>query len=205
MLPYMTSVGAAEDISFSFGGLTAATTDAHRLTEWAFAVGGFQAQGAVMEALFRSYFERQENIGDAAVLAAAAGAAGLDAAAAAAYLASGDGREHVTKDARAWAMRYRVTGVPFFVVNGKYRLSGAQEPGAFADVFAELSEEAAAAREAAGPAGGGGGIGSGGVGGVIGGGGGGSGGAGGGGGGGSAAAAAAGCDGQACPAHVAPP
>lgn len=75
MVPYMKSVGEPEGISFSYGGVIANTLDSHRLIHWS---RQFGCQNQVVEELFKDYFEREQNIGDASVLAAAAERAGLD-------------------------------------------------------------------------------------------------------------------------------
>ena len=52
-----------------------------------------------------------------------------------AVLNSDDGLEAI-KEADELARRFRVEGVPFFIVNGKITLSGAQQPDAFLEAFA---------------------------------------------------------------------
>jgi predicted DsbA family dithiol-disulfide isomerase len=53
-------------------------------------------------------------------------------------LNSDDGLETV-KEADTLARRFRVDGVPFFVVNGTFTLSGAQQPDAFLAVFRQAA------------------------------------------------------------------
>jgi predicted DsbA family dithiol-disulfide isomerase len=60
--------------------------------------------------------------------------AGLDWSKAEALLESDEGMDAV-KQAEAQARRFRVEGVPFFIVNGTITLSGAQQPDAFLDAF----------------------------------------------------------------------
>ena len=102
------------------------TLAAHRLISWA------QAQGDaedVVERLFRAYFFEGRFLGDRAVLAAIAGEAGLDSAAAGAMLASEKGAgEIVAMDRRVRELG--VDGVPFFIFEGRVPVSGAQEPDA---------------------------------------------------------------------------
>jgi hypothetical protein len=55
-----------------------------------------------------------------------------------ALLSDEDGLEAL-KDGAALARRYRVDGVPFFVVNGRLTMSGAQQPDAFLAVFRQAT------------------------------------------------------------------
>ncbi len=61
-------------------------------------------------------FEREQNIGDEDVLVEAAKAAGLDPQAARDYLRSGDGSKTVETEVKEFMTKYRVSGVPFFIV-----------------------------------------------------------------------------------------
>jgi len=76
MIPYMKSIGQGDGINFSYGGLIASTFDSHRLIEWS-AKFGAEKQNELVEELFKNYFEEEKNIGDAAVLEAAAVKVGL--------------------------------------------------------------------------------------------------------------------------------
>lgn len=108
------------------------TLASHRLIHYA---AGRGAENAVVDALFHAYFVEGVDIGDTAALAAIAAAAGLDAAAARAWLDSGeDGALLADRDRRAREMGVR--GVPFFIVAGRYAVSGAHEPEIFRRVFA---------------------------------------------------------------------
>ena len=92
------------------------TLDAHRVIRWASEAG---RQGDVVEALFRAYFIEGRNVGDPAVLADIAAAHGLDRDDIAARLASGEDREAVREEIEA-AQRIGVTGVPTFILAGRY-------------------------------------------------------------------------------------
>jgi predicted DsbA family dithiol-disulfide isomerase len=114
--------GRADGIAFAFDRMRIPSTlAAHCLLEWA-----GPAQNDLCEALFRAQFEAGRDIGDHAVLAELAGAAGLDAVAVRERLDRGDARERV----RAEAASRRVDGVPHFVFGGQVHLSGAQPPEA---------------------------------------------------------------------------
>ena len=72
--------------------------------------------------------------------------AGLDATAARRYLTSDEGRQEVVAS-DVYARRLGINGVPCFIVNRKYAVSGAQPPSAFVEVF-NLAERDAATSEA---------------------------------------------------------
>jgi predicted DsbA family dithiol-disulfide isomerase len=129
------SVGEAEGIHFAFDRIerTPNTVDAHRLIWLADKQG---VQDAVVEALFRAYFIEGQDIGNRQVLIDVVAEAGLNREQAEAVLNSDEGMEAI-KEAGEMARRFRVEGVPFFVVNGKVTLSGAQQPDAFLDAFRE--------------------------------------------------------------------
>jgi predicted DsbA family dithiol-disulfide isomerase len=149
MLPMMARVGAAEGIAFAFGGNTGATLDSHRLAEWARRRGGAPLADALTEEVFRRTFEREQCPSDHAVLADAAAAAGLDRAAASAFLASGELAREVRAEAAEWRARHAITGVPFFVFDGGAEVvAGAQDASVFAAVLLRLARRAPPAPEA---------------------------------------------------------
>ena len=110
------------------------TLDAHRLIAWAQAERGDAS--ALVERLFRGYFVEGRLIGEMDTLADLAADAGLDRAAARAFLASERLRDEVAgADERARALG--ITGVPFFVFNGRVALSGAHEPATLLDAISQ--------------------------------------------------------------------
>ncbi len=127
------AVGEAEGISFAFDRIerTPNTLDAHRLIWLADQEG---VQGTVVEALFRAYFTEGRDIGNNQTVLDVVAGAGLDRSKAEAVLNSDDSLGAV-KEAEAQARRFRVEGVPFFIINGSLTLSGAQQPDAFLDAF----------------------------------------------------------------------
>jgi len=145
MLPQMKATGAGEGIAFSYGGKTAGTRRAHRLVEWARRRGGDAAVNALMLELFADYFEREVNPGDVAALAAAAARAGVAPAdAAAAFLADAAAAPtgaDIDREVAAVSRAYRVSGVPFFVVDNKYGVSGAQEPETLLEVIKKAAAD----------------------------------------------------------------
>ena len=113
------------------------TIDAHRILHLALETGGPALQRDLKEALLAAYFVRAEDVGDHAVLRAAATEAGLDEGRVAEVLATDEYADAVQADI-AQARAYGATGVPFFVVDRKYGVSGAQP----ADVFSRLLDQA---------------------------------------------------------------
>jgi predicted DsbA family dithiol-disulfide isomerase len=79
----------------------------------------------VKERLLRGYLSEGEAIGDPAVVARLAVDAGLDPERVSAILASDDYARDVRTD-EAEANRLGIHGVPFFVIGGRYAVSGAQ-------------------------------------------------------------------------------
>jgi len=129
--------GREEGIAFDFDAIkrTPSTLDAHRLIRYA---GMHDRQDAVVEALFRAYFTAGRNIGDAAVLAAVAGEAGLEAGAVAAHLASEEDVAAVRAE-DDFARQVGIHGVPCFIFERKYAISGAQPPEVFRQVYDKIA------------------------------------------------------------------
>ena len=72
------------------------------------------------------YFEEGGNIGDHAVLVEAARASGMDASVVEALLATDKDRDTVLAEIET-AQRMGVTGVPCFLLEGRYAVMGAQD------------------------------------------------------------------------------
>jgi predicted DsbA family dithiol-disulfide isomerase len=132
--------GAAEGITFDFDAIKVSpnTLDAHRLIRWA-AGFGEDVQGRVARRLFQLYFEEGKNIGDHGVLIEAAREAGMDEALARTLLATDADKEEVRTEV-ATASRMGVTGVPCFLIEGRYAVMGAQDTAALADAIRKVSE-----------------------------------------------------------------
>lgn len=110
------------------------TVDAHRLIHLAHAEGGDALQGQVKEALLAAYFTEARNVADHAVLRDVAVSAGLDPARVDEVLGSTEYAADVQADIDQ-AQAYGATGVPFFVVDQKYGVSGAQPTEVFTQVL----------------------------------------------------------------------
>lgn len=134
----------AEGLSFDYAdALHARTLTAHRLIHLALAEGGPARQEAVVEELMAAYFTRGETLGDPDVLRRVAASAGLDGPRVDEVLAGEEFLDDVLADL-AQARAYGASGVPFFVVDGRYGISGAQPT----ELFAQALQEAWESREA---------------------------------------------------------
>jgi predicted DsbA family dithiol-disulfide isomerase len=103
-------------------------------------VSSEERQGAVVDGLFRAYFEEGRDIGDVDVLAAIATAAGLDQGELAAVISSPSGIEAVTAQENE-AARLGISGVPFFVLADRWAVSGAQEVATLVAALDQVSAE----------------------------------------------------------------
>ncbi|MFO0726639.1 MAG: DsbA family oxidoreductase [Myxococcota bacterium] len=103
------------------------TRSAHRLSQFALAEG---KQHCFVQRLFRAYFTEGKNVGRYDVLADLAAEVGLDRTRALEVLESGGFDAEVATD-QSQANAIGIRGVPFFVLDGKYAVSGAQPVEAF--------------------------------------------------------------------------
>jgi predicted DsbA family dithiol-disulfide isomerase len=99
------------------------TFDAHRLLHFAAEHG---KQTELKERLMQAYFVRGEAIADAEALVAMAAEVGLDAGEARAVLA-GDAYSDAVREDLSLARAFGISSVPFFVIDRKYGIAGAQE------------------------------------------------------------------------------
>jgi predicted DsbA family dithiol-disulfide isomerase len=117
------------------------TRDAHRLLQLATARG---RQAEMAERLYRAYFTDQASIFDHASLAGLAADAGLDRDEALAVLAGDEYSRAVDADEEV-ARSFGISGVPFFVIDRRYGISGAQPAETIAAVLERVWAETAAA------------------------------------------------------------
>ena len=136
----LTEMGKAVGIDYAFDRIERApnTLDAHRLIRWA-AVG--DQQDAVVERLFRLYFEEGRDIGDRQVLIEVARQCGMDAERIGKQLDDGDDTDAVQAEI-AQAQAVGVSGVPFFIFASRFGVPGAQDT----DVLAKAISQARAAQ-----------------------------------------------------------
>lgn len=119
----VTQVGADAGLKFNFDRIEKSpnTLKAHRLI----ALTPDDQKSALIDALYDAYFRDGRDIGNPNVLADIAAETGLDRDQVAVWLA-GDKGEAETLAEMQWAADLGITGVPMFVFNGQFALSGAQ-------------------------------------------------------------------------------
>jgi len=122
----ISDTGRGEGILFRFDRITRTpcSIDAHRLVRYAARFG--RADGMV-EMLFSAHFTDGHDIGDHAVLTAAAVACGMDATETQRFLASDQETDMIHAE-NLRAHRLGINGVPCFVIEGHHAIAGAQEP-----------------------------------------------------------------------------
>lgn len=132
-------LGAAEGISFAFDAIKVApnTLDAHRVIRWAGAAGE-DVQNRLVRRLFQLNFEEGKNLGDPSVLIEAAREAGMDASVVETLLPT-DADVEAVRTEIATASRMGVTGVPCFLLEGKYAVMGAQDAETLADAIRQVA------------------------------------------------------------------
>ena len=129
------ALGGVVGINYNFGAVKVSpnTMNAHRLIRWA-AQAGPGIQNKAVDWLFRAYFEEGKDIGAADVLTDIARESGMDPAIVETLLPT-DAEEAGVIGEIAQAKQLGVTGVPCFIINQKYAVSGAQTPDILADAI----------------------------------------------------------------------
>jgi predicted DsbA family dithiol-disulfide isomerase len=137
------AAGEAEAIPFAFDQIRRSpnTINAHRLIRWAGQAG---VQDAMVERLFRLYFIEGGDLTDTAVLAQAASEVGLERALVERLLAGDSDVAEVSAEIEA-AQSMGITGVPTFIVAGRYAVVGAHPAEVLSDAIAKAKAEMAAA------------------------------------------------------------
>ncbi len=127
MFGQVTQVAAGDGLHLDFDTTVSANTfDAHRLVHLAGA--GTALGGRVQRALYRAHFTDGRRVDDVDTLAAIAAEEGMDADAVRAALTA-DGEDEAgiaVREDELLASRFGITGVPFFIADRKYAVSGAQ-------------------------------------------------------------------------------
>lgn len=139
MFERVQQMGAEEGLTFDFEAIEVApnTADAHRLVLWA------QDQGAgdtMATTLFRAYFAEGRNVSDPGVLADCAAEADLDADAARTLLESDDYADAV-RQSQQQARREGVTGVPYYVFEGRHAVTGARPAEVMVEALDAVTSE----------------------------------------------------------------
>jgi len=131
MINNMKATGQQLGINFSYGGNTGSTLQSHRLIEYAENHG---KQDDVVNALFKAYFENEQDITQDEVLVKIASDAGMNAEDVRTFLKTHEYEDSIKEKVEENYQR-GITGVPFFIINNKYAVSGAQTPDVFLDIF----------------------------------------------------------------------
>lgn len=131
----VTEAGRSAGVDFAFDKITIRpnTLNAHRLLHRAQGMGKVDAWA---ERLFVGHFQRGEDIGNTTALAAIGAELGEDPAEIAAYLDSDADRAAVQAEVEQ-GKALGVSGVPFFIFNGRLAVSGAQPPEVLRQAIAE--------------------------------------------------------------------
>ena len=138
MNAYMSGVAKEVGLEYNFNeAVINNTMDAHRLLHLA---AGNGVQNEVKELLFAAYYTQGKNIGDFETLIQIGESAGLNADEIRTMLQTGAYENEVKQD-QYKAQDLGINGVPFFVFNNKYGVSGAQPTEVFTEVLEKIYEE----------------------------------------------------------------
>jgi predicted DsbA family dithiol-disulfide isomerase len=118
------------------------TFDAHRLAKFAKTKG---KEAEITEKLMYAYFTESKHIGDHETLADIAESAGLDRQETLKVLEDKNAYANDVRIDQAIAQQYGIRGVPYFVINQKYAISGAQPTETFINALNKIWEEEASA------------------------------------------------------------
>ena len=127
------AAGEEVGLAFDFRGIPRQpnTFDSHRLVRWSESAG---VQNDVVEALFKAYFIEQVDVGDRSALVEIATRCGMDGDLVRELFERDADRDLVMAE-EGIARRMGINGVPCFVIDHKYAISGAQEPSVLTHVF----------------------------------------------------------------------
>lgn len=133
------AAGKEDGVPYEFDKITRTpnTLDAHRLIRWALPQG---KQAEMKEALFVAYWRDGKDIGDHAVLADIASFVGMDRETILADLATDKDKKTVMAET-VQAQQMGITGVPTFIINHKYGISGAQSAQVIAEAIQKVASQ----------------------------------------------------------------
>jgi predicted DsbA family dithiol-disulfide isomerase len=138
MLTHVTGIAADVGLDYHFDDVHQTNTiKAHELLHFAKSKG---RQIDMKERLLKAYFVDGRHVGRVDELADLAADIGLDRAEAQRALDAGTYTADVKADV-AQAQAYGIQGVPFFVIDGKYGVSGAQDATAFTNMLEQIQSE----------------------------------------------------------------
>lgn len=129
---------------FKFGSRISWTVGSHALLEHVKATDGLEAQNRLARSIFNEYFVMGNDIGEEDVLLRALQAAG-------GISLSADSARHIINDPQNWQAvarmdreaktKFRVSGVPAFILQNKFMVSGAQDESVLVEAFNDIAEE----------------------------------------------------------------
>nr|WP_263326337.1 DsbA family oxidoreductase [Neobacillus sp. Marseille-Q6967] len=132
---------AGVGLTFNFDDMKPTNTfDAHRLAKFA-KTKGKEIEKTITEKLLNAYFSEGKNISDHETLANIAEASGIDRVEALNVLNDQNLYANDVRIDEAIAQQYKITGVPFFILNQKYAISGAQPTTTFTSALQKVWEE----------------------------------------------------------------
>ncbi len=138
MMAKVAEVANSEGLRFNqLDGLSGNTSAAHRLLV---SIDDEEKQNKLLKGMFAHYFEKAGSLFDRDLLVALAEQSGLSIDWATDVLDSPEAIQRVQED-QAQAASFGATGVPFFVINRKYGISGAQSTETFAQVLDRAWED----------------------------------------------------------------
>jgi predicted DsbA family dithiol-disulfide isomerase len=138
MLANVTEIASSVGLDYDFDSVKQTNTiKAHELLHYAKARG---RQIEMKERLLKAYFTEGHHVGRIEDLADLAAELGFDRADVVRSLTENEYLAAVKAD-QAQANEFGIRGVPFFVIDGKYGVSGAQEAAAFAQVLQQVRDE----------------------------------------------------------------
>lgn len=139
MLDQVTEIADEAGLRYNFDAILHTNTrKAHELLHYAKQQG---KQLDMVERLFSAHFSEGRHLGRDEELAELGANIGLDRESVQSALASGKFVNAVDEDI-AKARAYGINGVPFFVIDGRYGVSGAQSPETFTSVLERARDEA---------------------------------------------------------------
>jgi predicted DsbA family dithiol-disulfide isomerase len=134
----MTQMGKEAGVDFKFDTLILTNTfDAHRVTMLAKDHG---LMHKMTDRILRAYFTESKHIGDHETLVELAAEVGLNREEVEKMLASDEMTDAVRADQQT-GQQYGITGVPFFLINKKYALTGAQPTEVFVNALKKIIAE----------------------------------------------------------------
>lgn len=134
----MTQMGKEAGVDFKFDTLILTNTfDAHRITMLAKDHG---LMHEMTDRILRAYFTESKHIGDHETLAELAADVGLNREEVEKMLSSNEMADAVRADQQT-GQQYGITGVPFFLINKKYALTGAQPTEVFVNALKKIIAE----------------------------------------------------------------